>query len=542
MSYEYNPRSLGKCNHFLKYQAKKEDSHPVPEDSSDSEDELEHPTLALEHRYTPISDKINRETNIWRNLPNIQARDVPAHFVNQLEMTQKIQEPKQDGNKSLSRMMDEVSPPNVVINKQFFTEQNQHSNLASSREGSSSPEVEKHLQNSDKSVPPNITITSRTLPESIQNCFPQQNHAPPMSFSGEIHVPKSFQASNFHLEVLDGNYSNTPKTKRSDVNWMDTGDSLSSAIQNTPVSDLLKNPDIINNQTNSLTKALYAMKGFAQDFRDLRIKSLYTEDDVSRALRLVYGEEYTSQLILDFEKLLLPLHSFLRFRPVMEKWITSVRPNDVVAQCPDWDLPIEIARDRRRKRSSSDSDDRERRRQRKRTKIDQESKRLLEAYYQADHKPSGSNLLALARRIHLDRDVVRVWFANRRQKAKRQPLTPEYNASFPGYDRTRQTNYIETNRQAAVHNSTTFEDQRKSYDSYNDDFQDTFMSQINNQDRESVDNKTSVIVTNTGSPLADIVPASPEGSMLMTPETAKENDVEPGKSGDEWDPLLLSLI
>ena len=151
-------------------------------------------------------------------------------------------------------------------------------------------------------------------------------------------------------------------------------------------------------------------------------------------------------------------------------------------------------------------------------------------------------MLALARRIHLDRDVVRVWFANRRQKAKRQPLTPEYNASFPGYDRTRQTNYIETNRQAAVHNSTTFEDQRKSYDSYNDDFQDTFMSQINNQDRESVDNKTSVIVTNTGSPLADIVPASPEGSMLMTPETAKENDVEPVKSSDEWDPLLLSLI
>merc|ERR1712179_697571 len=197
----------------------------------------------------------------------------------------------------------------------------------------------------------------------------------------------------------------------------------------------------------------------------------------------------------------------------MEKWITSVRPNDVVAQCPDWDLPIEIARDRRRKRSSSDSDDRERRRLRKRTKIDQESKRLLEASYQADHKPSGSSLLALARKIHLDRDVVRVWFANRRQKAKRRPVTPEYSASFSGYDRTRQTSYIDNYRPLM-----TFADHRTGYEGFHDNFQDTFITEINNQGREGVDNKTSVIVTNTGSPVAETVPASPEGSMLMTPE------------------------
>ena len=70
-------------------------------------------------------------------------------------------------------------------------------------------------------------------------------------------------------------------------------------------------------------------------------------------------------------------------QPVMEKWITSVRPNDVVAPCPDWSLPIgllhhkaieaingcaaEIAREKRRKRSSSEEEDRERRRLRKRS-------------------------------------------------------------------------------------------------------------------------------------------------------------------------------
>lgn len=35
----------------------------------------------------------------------------------------------------------------------------------------------------------------------------------------------------------------------------------------------VQDPDIINNQGSSLTKALYALKGMAQDFKDLRVKS-----------------------------------------------------------------------------------------------------------------------------------------------------------------------------------------------------------------------------------------------------------------------------
>ena len=34
-----------------------------------------------------------------------------------------------------------------------------------------------------------------------------------------------------------------------------------------------QDPDIINNQGSSLTKALYELKGVAQDFKDLRRKS-----------------------------------------------------------------------------------------------------------------------------------------------------------------------------------------------------------------------------------------------------------------------------
>merc|ERR1711915_331001 len=55
-----------------------------------------------------------------------------------------------------------------------------------------------------------------------------------------------------------------------------------------------------------------------------------------------------------------------------------------------------------------------------RTKIDLESKYVLEAAYQVDPKPSGHKIVALSKKIKMDRDVVRVWFANRRQKSKKQ--------------------------------------------------------------------------------------------------------------------------
>ena len=73
----------------------------------------------------------------------------------------------------------------------------------------------------------------------------------------------------------------------------------------------------------------------------------------------------------------------------------------------------------------------------------QASKQRLETAYRENSKPSGPMMLELARQIGFDRDVVslenlfisikfaqrqvRVWFANRRQKQKRQraPLDPD---------------------------------------------------------------------------------------------------------------------
>ena len=118
----------------------------------------------------------------------------------------------------------------------------------------------------------------------------------------------------------------------------------------------------------------------------------------------MYGEEFTQQIIADFEKLTLSLELFMKVKPILEKWITSVRPHDLVAPCPDWSLPIEVTRDRKkRKRTYSEEEERERRRLRKRTKIDPHSRRLLESSFLDNARPSTSELISLAEKTKLER-------------------------------------------------------------------------------------------------------------------------------------------
>ena len=70
-------------------------------------------------------------------------------------------------------MMDEVSPPNVVIDDQFDASNSDvgAGSIIGNREGSSSPDLEKSSEIQVDSVPPNVTATSRSLPAKIQNHF-----------------------------------------------------------------------------------------------------------------------------------------------------------------------------------------------------------------------------------------------------------------------------------------------------------------------------------------------------------------------------------
>ena len=89
------------------------------------------------------------------------------------------------------------------------------------------------------------------------------------------------QTPQFSLRILPTHPSSQ------DFDWLEMTDTVSDTIRNTPLGALLKvrlkllrvltencqDPNIINNQGSNLTKTLYALKGVAQDVKDLRVKS-----------------------------------------------------------------------------------------------------------------------------------------------------------------------------------------------------------------------------------------------------------------------------
>jgi hypothetical protein len=62
------------------------------------------------------------------------------------------------------------------------------------------------------------------------------------------------------------------------------------------------------------------------------------------------------------------------------------------------------------------------RKRKKRTSIEVQTKSRLEHCFQKNPKPNAQEITAAAHELQLEKEVVRVWFCNRRQKEKR--MTP----------------------------------------------------------------------------------------------------------------------
>ena len=63
---------------------------------------------------------------------------------------------------------------------------------------------------------------------------------------------------------------------------------------------------------------------------------------------------------------------------------------------------------------------------RKRTSIAAPEKRSLEAYFAVQPRPSGEKIAAIAEKLDLKKNVVRVWFCNQRQKQKRMKFAAQH--------------------------------------------------------------------------------------------------------------------
>ncbi|XP_055958717.1 POU domain, class 2, transcription factor 1 isoform X2 [Patella vulgata] len=150
---------------------------------------------------------------------------------------------------------------------------------------------------------------------------------------------------------------------------------------------------------------------FAKTFKRRRIELGFTQGDVGLAMGKLYGNDFSQTTISRFEALNLSFKNMCKLKPLLHKWLEDA---DALASNPTVITG-----------GSGLSADAIARRRKKRTSIDTTIRVALEKGFLINPKPSSEEITQLADNLNMEKEVVRVWFCNRRQKEKRiNPPSP----------------------------------------------------------------------------------------------------------------------
>ncbi|KAI4548510.1 hypothetical protein MJG53_020332 [Ovis ammon polii x Ovis aries] len=127
------------------------------------------------------------------------------------------------------------------------------------------------------------------------------------------------------------------------------------------------------------------LEKFANEFKVRRIKlgrCLLTATNVGEALAAVHGSEFSQTTICRFENLQLSFKNACKLKAILSKWLEE-------AEQVGGTKAVIAAKD------------------------------ALERHFGEQNKPSSQEILRMAEELNLEKEVVRVWFCNRRQREKR---------------------------------------------------------------------------------------------------------------------------
>ncbi|XP_021093421.1 POU domain, class 2, transcription factor 3 isoform X2 [Heterocephalus glaber] len=151
---------------------------------------------------------------------------------------------------------------------------------------------------------------------------------------------------------------------------------------------------------------LEELEKFAKTFKQRRIKLGFTQGDVGLAMGKLYGNDFSQTTISRFEALNLSFKNMCKLKPLLEKWLNDAEssPSDPSVSAPSSYPTLNEVFGRKRK---------------KRTSIETNIRLTLEKRFQDNPKPSSEEISMIAEQLSMEKEVVRVWFCNRRQKEKR---------------------------------------------------------------------------------------------------------------------------
>ncbi|KAK1903023.1 POU domain class 2 transcription factor 1 [Dissostichus eleginoides] len=155
---------------------------------------------------------------------------------------------------------------------------------------------------------------------------------------------------------------------------------------------------------------LEELEQFAKTFKQRRIKLGFTQGDVGLAMGKLYGNDFSQTTISRFEALNLSFKNMCKLKPLLEKWL-----NDAENLTSDQSLSSPNALG-----SPGMGIEGINRRRKKRTSIETNIRVALEnSFLEQNQKPTSEEITMIADQLNMEKEVIRVWFCNRRQKEKR---------------------------------------------------------------------------------------------------------------------------
>lgn len=213
---------------------------------------------------------------------------------------------------------------------------------------------------------------------------------PPPTAVGQVHPDQRTHHLNAATQIA---YS---------VNGCVPGQTISAHVVAPPqhMREQRENDKAGNENQSEDTPTSDDLEQFAKQFKQRRIKLGYTQADVGLALGSLYGNVFSQTTICRFEALQLSFKNMCKLKPLLSKWLEQADSNNSNPSAVD-----KVATQGRKRK--------------KRTSIEVAVKGALENHFLKQSKPSAQDITSLANTLQLDKEVVRVWFCNRRQKEKR---------------------------------------------------------------------------------------------------------------------------
>ncbi|XP_055594935.1 uncharacterized protein LOC129745684 isoform X2 [Uranotaenia lowii] len=159
------------------------------------------------------------------------------------------------------------------------------------------------------------------------------------------------------------------------------------------------------------TTDLEELEQFAKTFKQRRIKLGFTQGDVGLAMGKLYGNDFSQTTISRFEALNLSFKNMCKLKPLLQKWLEDA---DSSISNPGGRMfsPSTLT-------NTATTPEIVARRRKKRTSIETSVRAALEKAFLINSKPTSEEITSLADNLCMEKEVVRVWFCNRRQKEKR---------------------------------------------------------------------------------------------------------------------------